>query len=409
MLKRALVCILVVLLTLSFFDLRAFAAPEYHGQVTFGGLPVPGATVTATQGDKRLVAITNQQGAYSFTDIDDGVWKLQVEMFGFETQTQDVTISADTPATVWELKLLPLDEITRGVPIASGANTQPPDQPASTTATTPPAALPSAPTPSKTPAPAANSANNAPPQAAAQPPNAANSSDNDLTQRAATGLVVNGSVNNGAASAYAQMASFGNNRRGPASLYNGALGITFNTSALDAASYSQLGIATPKPSYNDATLFGYVGGPLGLPHHLINQSNFFVAYQHAENDTASTIPGLVPTMLERSGNLSQTLNSAGQPVQVYNPATNMLFPGSTVPVSTQAQALLNLYPMPNVTAAGSYNYEAPVLNSSQANSMQSRVAKFYKGNQFNGTLYYQHQDGQSRNLFGFDDTTVTSA
>src|ERR1700722_17640846 len=109
MMTRPLVCMIVLLLTLSLFDLSAFAAPEYHGQVMFGGLPVPGATVTATQGDKKLVAITDQQGMYSFTDIDDGVWKLQVEMFGFATQTQDATIASGTPITAWDLKLLSFD------------------------------------------------------------------------------------------------------------------------------------------------------------------------------------------------------------------------------------------------------------------------------------------------------------
>ena len=36
-------------------------ASEYHGQVTFGGLPVPGTTVkvTATQGNKTATAITD--------------------------------------------------------------------------------------------------------------------------------------------------------------------------------------------------------------------------------------------------------------------------------------------------------------------------------------------------------------
>jgi trimeric autotransporter adhesin len=398
--KRASVYVLVLMLALSVFDLRAFAAPEYHGQVTFGGLPVPGATVTATQGEKKLVAITNQQGSYSFTDIPDGAWKLQVEMFGFATQTQDITIASDTPSTAWELKLLSAEEITREVPVVSP---QAQSAPAAAGANAPPAALPAAPTPNTPAASTAKSANNAPPPAA--PPN---SSDSDLTQLAATGLVVNGSVNNGAASAYAQMASFGNNRRGPASLYNGGLGITFNTSALNAASYSLLGIPTPKPSYNDATYFAYVGGPLGLPHHLINQSNFFVAYQHAENSTASTLTGLVPTTIERAGNLSQTLNSSGEPVQIYNPATNMLFPGSIIPVSAQAHALLNQYPMPNVMNTGNYNYETPVLSSSQVDSVQSRVAKSYKANQFNGTFNYQGQDGQSKNLFGYEDSTRTS-
>ena len=40
------------------------AAPsEYHGQVTFGGLPVPGATVTATLGAKQPTTATRLGGS----------------------------------------------------------------------------------------------------------------------------------------------------------------------------------------------------------------------------------------------------------------------------------------------------------------------------------------------------------
>ncbi len=408
MMKRALVYMLVGMLALSAFDLRAFAAPEYHGQVTFGGIPVPGATVTATLGDKKLIAITNQQGLYSFTDIDDGVWKFQVEMFGFATQTQDVTVAADTPSTKWDLKLLSVDEITREVPVvcsATGGSECGGECEYVGRRITDSAGAECDSFSGRGEVRPTIRRHNRPHPRLPIPPNA---SDNDLTQRAATGLVVNGSVNNGAASAYAQMASFGNNRRGPASLYNGALGITFNTSALNAASYSQLGIATPKPSYNDVTILSAIGGPIGIPHHLINQSSFFVAYQHAQNDAASTLTGLVPTMLERNGDLSQTLGAAGQPVKIYNPATNMPFAGNIVPVSLQARALLNEYPMPNVTTPGNYNYQTPVLSASQVDSVQSRASKNKGRNQIFGNLAYQRQTGQSKNLFGFEDTTRSS-
>ena len=65
-------------------------AAEHHGHVKFGGLPVPGATVTATQGDKKFVAVTDQQGDYSFPDLPDGTWTIQVEMLCFSTVKQDV-------------------------------------------------------------------------------------------------------------------------------------------------------------------------------------------------------------------------------------------------------------------------------------------------------------------------------
>ena len=39
-------------------------ASEYHGLVTVGGVPVPGATVTVTQGGKKYVTVTDTQGFY---------------------------------------------------------------------------------------------------------------------------------------------------------------------------------------------------------------------------------------------------------------------------------------------------------------------------------------------------------
>ena len=61
---------------------------EYHGQVTFGGLAVPGATVTATQGDKQLATTTDPQGLYSFPDLADGKWTIEVRMTGFQQSSR---------------------------------------------------------------------------------------------------------------------------------------------------------------------------------------------------------------------------------------------------------------------------------------------------------------------------------
>jgi len=91
--------------------LRPALAAEYHGRVTFGGLPVPGATITATQGSKKVVAVSDQQGSYSFADLVDGTWEIQVEMQCFSTIEQTVTIAPNVPSGIWELKLLSLDQI----------------------------------------------------------------------------------------------------------------------------------------------------------------------------------------------------------------------------------------------------------------------------------------------------------
>ena len=80
-LKR--ICKYLLYGTMAWLAVSVLAASEHHGIVKFGGLPVPGATVTAVQGEKKLVAVTDQQGAYSFADLADGVWNLQVEMLCF--------------------------------------------------------------------------------------------------------------------------------------------------------------------------------------------------------------------------------------------------------------------------------------------------------------------------------------
>src|SRR5215475_15327722 len=80
---------------------------EHHGQVLFNGFPVPGATVTATQGENKFVAVTDQQGLYSFPELADGPFTIQVEMLGFSTLKQEV----NAPAAEFELKMLPIEDI----------------------------------------------------------------------------------------------------------------------------------------------------------------------------------------------------------------------------------------------------------------------------------------------------------
>ena len=86
-------------------------AAEYRGQVKFSGLPLPGATITATQGDKKLSAVSDQQGIYDFPDLPDGTWQLEVDMMGFTHVKQDATPGSGLPGPTFELKMLPLDQI----------------------------------------------------------------------------------------------------------------------------------------------------------------------------------------------------------------------------------------------------------------------------------------------------------
>src|SRR3954454_4445043 len=96
-------------------------ASEHHGMVKFAGLPVPGATITATMGDKKLVAVTDPQGQYTFPDLADGVWNLQVEMLCFSPLKMEVAVAPNSPSPEWELKLLPFDEIKASAPPPAAA------------------------------------------------------------------------------------------------------------------------------------------------------------------------------------------------------------------------------------------------------------------------------------------------
>jgi len=357
-------------------------ASEYHGQVTFGGLPVPGATVTATQGEKKLSTVTDQGGLYEFSDLADGPWKIEIEMQCFSTIQADVTIAPNMPAGKWELKLLPLDQLMERTKLAQA----PPSLPAAV----------SAPSAAKKP-----EANGAAIPDAPKP-------QEEQSEEASDGFLVNGSVNNAATSQYSLDQAFGNRRSNSKSLYNGGFAAVLNNSALDARPYSLSGIETPKAAYDRITGVIALGGPIKIPHLLPRGPNFFVAYQWTRDHTAAIESGLVPTGAERAGDLSGLLNALGQPVTIFNPATGLPFAGNAVPVSTQAQVLLALYPLPNIVGASPYNYQAPVLNSSHQDAVQLRLNKTLgRKDQLNGAFNLQSTRAGNENLFGFVDTFDT--
>src|SRR5262245_3035370 len=101
----------------------AFAA-DHFGQVTFSGQPVPGATVTASRGDRQVVTSTDAQGVYRLESLPDGAWSIKVEMLGFSTLEREVDVGADGAPATWELALLPFAEITQRVEAARPAEPQ---------------------------------------------------------------------------------------------------------------------------------------------------------------------------------------------------------------------------------------------------------------------------------------------
>src|SRR6185503_118575 len=107
---------------------------------------------------------------------------------------------------------------------------------------------------------------------------------------------------------------------------------------------------------------------------------------------------------------SQTRDALGRPVQIVDPTTGLPFAGSVIPrdrISPQAAALLGYYPLPNLDAAGRYNFQTPLVTSTRQEGVQSRVTQPPFGrNQMFGNIVYQRTTTEATNLFGFEDATV---
>jgi hypothetical protein len=357
------------------------AASELRGQVLFGGLPVPGATVLLTQGTKRFTAVTDQQGFYTLPELADGAGTIEIEMLCFVPIKESVTVAAAAELAKWELKLLSIDQIR--------ADLKP--------GLSPVLSLPPA---SAAPLAAKNAAGADAPLAPPPPPS------DDLAQRAADGLLINGSSNNAATSAYSLAQAFGNRRNGTKSLYNGGVSFIIDNSHLDARPFSITGQDTPKAAYNVMTGGFTFGGPIRIPHLIRNGPNFFMAYQWTRNSVAMTQPALVPDAAQRAGDLSGMRNSAGQPLVILDPATGLPFAGNIISVSAQAKALLNLYPLPNFAGGSRYNYQVAILNNTHQEALQTRLDKtFGRRDSVYGRFAYQSSRVGTSNIFGFADKT----
>ena len=122
----------------------------------------------------------------------------------------------------------------------------------------------------------------------------------------------------------------------------------------------------PKPVVREND-WGYsIGGPVGKPG---GNNKLFFFYSHEYRPRNSPINNgnpirlRVPTLLERAGNFSQSLDQNGALIpQLLDPTTRQPIPGNVIPAGSLYQtglALLNRYPNPNVEQrpGTNYNYE----------------------------------------------------
>jgi hypothetical protein len=140
-------------------------AGEQSGVVRWSGQPIPGVTVTAVQGNEKVVTTTDDAGHYLFKELGTGAWVLQTEMFGFSAARQEVNITG--PASTLDLSLELQPEAGAAVANAAPKAAVPaPGVPAPAAANTASAAATSTPTSSTPAAPAAPASKKAAPSVA---------------------------------------------------------------------------------------------------------------------------------------------------------------------------------------------------------------------------------------------------
>ena len=357
--------------------LCAFATSEYRGQVTFHGVPIPGAIVTARHGEKAVVTITDSAGTYVFPELPEGAWAITVEMLGF------APVQGDRATTAWELKMLPLEEMHSEI----AHNRQ-------TTSTTP-ATLAAATSAAGLVAPLQD-----------EPTEAfANLSPEELNQRAAEGLWIDGGiVKNRPSSPLTHPVGDSNMGVIGQPLYYLGVGIFPRLSSLNARAFSLTGQNTPKPIYNNFTGSFNFGGPV-IPNR--NQATFFVGYQRTDITNATTAAGRMPTLGERNGHFSQAVIPLR--LVIIDPLTGLPFAGNVIPqsrISQQAQSLLPLFPLPNSDASAPYNYQIPIVDATHQDALEMRLTEWLNTrNQLFGNFGFQSTRGGSTSLFNFLDTT----
>lgn len=446
------------------FSCVLIAAP-HTGVVRSGGQPIPGATVTATQGGKSISTITGESGQYTFPDLAAGVWQIQIDMFGFKPLQSTLTQDPAPSNKEWTLELRP-----RAEQRAPGARGGFQNLNLTQSANIPELAA----------------LNSTEPQGAS------------TGEAADSSYVVNGSVSRGVqdvpqqeeAFARARMAQFGGEGvpgggEGTPSIFGGAQapggpggggpgggpggggfggrggggpggggfgggpgrggfdrggdrgprrdqrggpgqfttfgnraargrnalrGMAFaslRNSALDAQPFSLSGQDITKPSYAQLRFGVSLGGALNIPKIIHSDKTFFfVNYSGTRSRNASDSWATVPTALERAGDFSQAFTTA--PVSIFDPATHAPFPNNVIPsdrVDRAALGLLQFIPLPNQPGTiRNFRFLTSVPRNQQSVGLRLNQS-IGKKDRLSSNFNYSGNNGRNAQTYGFLDTT----
>ncbi|HEV2423757.1 MAG TPA: TonB-dependent receptor [Terriglobia bacterium] len=177
--------------------------------------------------------------------------------------------------------------------------------------------------------------------------------------------------------------------------YHGSVYEYFRNSALDARNYFEPTV----PSFHRNQFGLSIGGPLSIPsvYNGKDKTFFFLNYEGLRNLHDFYSRGSVPDLAERNGDFSGLLPQALggtcpsgnvvllDPLVLFNPSAPLMIPGNNVQylapsfptgkVDPVGQAMVNIYPNPNLTVApcsGGENYTAVVKQKIYTNDYVGR-------------------------------------
>jgi hypothetical protein len=365
--------------------------PTYQisGTVKTAKTPLPGVTVTAanTLTGKKFSVATAPDGSFLLKGLPRGRYVVKVEFMGFATSTQDVVLNPDNPVGKVETELILASRqqeeqanraanamaATRGfqsLAVEGGLSALGENNGTGGNGGSSPSAsdLSSLPNNGAGADLSAESFSVVGSQGRSQ--DFGGGSEEDLQQRIQEfrdRALQQGNTafgpNSGPGQGGGGFGGFGGPGGGPIMVQRLGRGFNLNqphgfvyiqddNDALDARSYSLLGVPAGKPSYNTAHFGGLFGSPLKIPGLFDWSKSTFIT--GGWNATRGGAPydsfATVPTKDERNGDFQGLTTPTGTPIVIYDPTTGQPFPNNTISnISPQAAALLNYIPIPNLS------------------------------------------------------------
>jgi trimeric autotransporter adhesin len=413
------------LIALAFSVSAAFAQ---SGVVKSNGLPLPGAIVTATLGDRKLVTTTDENGRYSFEGMTTGTWQAQVDLFGFSAAKKQIEIGTTPVFTDWTLELKPM--VARRGPANGSGGFQVLQNQAEQQVSQALSAQPAVPgvTPEDGTTTEAFLVNGSISRGIQQGEPDTGQQNMEQFRQMRTGAQGPGGPGGGTGGfgggapgggmggrggfgggqgrqgerrPGGQQGAFFGNRAQRNNQVRGSVFFSFRNSGLDAAPYSLNGQPADKPSY-DQYRFGFsVGGPLIVPKLFKSPDTFFfINYFGTRADNPVRGVATVPTAAQRSGDF------LGLGAILYDPLSRSPFGGNQVPLNRldpAALGLLKYIPLPN-QPGGIQNYVFSTTVPQHADNLNTRLNRnLTTKDRLAVTFNYQRRDANNAQTYGFVD------